>query len=147
MKTELAKNAKGLNIIFRSDGEFPGGADVYVADTLGEMGIFYRSSDTAFMGRSLLPDNRGSSPIEGMKLGAVIATGPYTSTFEELYEELAEEGLLTRADNGLQISEWVMKMLSHGDDYKKLKDESAAFIEKRNSSVDCVIHMLKPLLD
>ena len=65
MKAELASTAGNLKITFRTDDAAPSG-NVYVADTMGEMGLFYRCANVAFMGRSLLPECRGSSPIEAM---------------------------------------------------------------------------------
>ncbi len=39
------------------------GTDIYVADTMGELGLFYRLSPMVFMGGSLVPHG-GQNPIE-----------------------------------------------------------------------------------
>ena len=43
--------------------------DIYVADTIGELGLFYRLSPVVLMGGSLVPHG-GQNPIEPAKLGA-----------------------------------------------------------------------------
>ena len=63
--------ASGLKSALRSREELPTAAtDIYVADTMGELGLFYRLSPIVFMGGSLV-EHGGQNPIEAVKLGAV----------------------------------------------------------------------------
>jgi len=54
--------------------------DIYVADTLGELGLFYRFAPIVFMGGSLV-EHGGQNPIEAVKLGASIVHGPHVFNF------------------------------------------------------------------
>jgi len=84
---ELAGSA-GLQAALRSRGEMPDAAtDVYVADTMGELGLFYRLTPLVFMGGSLVKHG-GQNPIEPAKLGAAILHGPHVWNFAELYGAL-----------------------------------------------------------
>jgi 3-deoxy-D-manno-octulosonic-acid transferase len=84
---EIAK-AAGLNAVARSHGYLPGhGTEVYVADTLGELGIIYRVAPVVFMGGSLVRHG-GQNPIEAAKLGSAILHGPHVWNFADLYAEL-----------------------------------------------------------
>jgi len=65
--------------------------DIYVADTLGELGLYYTLADFAFIGGSLVPHG-GQNPIEAVKLGAGVVTGPHWHNFPEVYQALAESG-------------------------------------------------------
>src|SRR5438034_879300 len=84
---ELAK-AADLNVALRSRGELPGpDTDVYVADTLGELGLIYRVAPVVFVGGSLV-SHGGQNPIEPIKLGAAILHGPNVWNFAEVYAAL-----------------------------------------------------------
>jgi len=77
----------------RSSFEPIAGAPVYVADTLGELGLFYGLAPVALVAGSLLPKLKGHNPIEPAKLGAAILTGPHVESFEDVFAALiAAEG-------------------------------------------------------
>ena len=72
----------------RSREELPTAAtDIYVADTMGELGLFYRLAPIVFMGGSLV-EHGGQNPIEAVKLGASIVHGPHVFNFTDVYEAL-----------------------------------------------------------
>lgn len=65
--------------------------DVYIADTLGELGIFYRLTDIAFVGGGIIPKG-GHNPLEPARLGAAILHGPHTFNFVETYSDMRKTG-------------------------------------------------------
>ena len=76
----------------RSREELPTAtSDIYVADTMGELGLFYRFAPIVFMGGSLVPHG-GQNPIEAVKLGASIVHGPHVFNFSDVYEALDKAG-------------------------------------------------------
>jgi 3-deoxy-D-manno-octulosonic-acid transferase len=82
--------AAGLAVCQRSAGKLPDQAtEVYVCDTLGELGVVYSLAPIVFMGGSLIPHG-GQNPIEAIKLGAAVLHGPFVSNFSELYAALDE---------------------------------------------------------
>jgi 3-deoxy-D-manno-octulosonic-acid transferase len=90
--------ASGLHVALRSREESPTATtDVYVADTMGELGLFYRLAPIVFMGGSLVPHG-GQNPIEAAKLGASIVHGPHVFNFTDVYEALDSAGGARRAD-------------------------------------------------
>jgi 3-deoxy-D-manno-octulosonic-acid transferase len=81
-------NAGDLKAALRSRGELPApDTDVYVADTLGELGLIYRVAPIVFVGGSLA-SHGGQNPIEPIKLGAAVLHGPHVWNFAEIYEAL-----------------------------------------------------------
>lgn len=76
----------------RSRFEPIGQAPVYVADTLGELGLFYDLSPAALVSGSLLPDLKGHNPVEPAKLGCAIITGPFVESFQDTFDALAAVG-------------------------------------------------------
>jgi 3-deoxy-D-manno-octulosonic-acid transferase len=81
-------NASHLNARLRSRNELPGQhTDIYIADTMGELGLIYRIAPIVFMGGSLATHG-GQNPIEPAKLGAAILHGPNVWNFAEIYSAL-----------------------------------------------------------
>jgi 3-deoxy-D-manno-octulosonic-acid transferase len=88
---EIARVA-GLNFALRSNGELPErDTDIYIADTLGELGLIYRIAPIVFVGGSLV-GHGGQNPIEAAKLGAAILHGPHVWNFAEIYAALDAAG-------------------------------------------------------
>jgi 3-deoxy-D-manno-octulosonic-acid transferase len=82
----------GLKVALRSEGQLPNAAtDIYVADTIGEIGLFYTLAPVAFIGGSLVPHG-GQNPVEAIKLGAAVLSGPHWRNFRDSYEELLKAG-------------------------------------------------------
>ena len=84
---EIAK-AAGLPVALRSRRDHPmPDIGVYVADTLGELGLIYRVAPIVFMGGSLA-SHGGQNPIEPIRLGAAVMHGPHVWNFAEIYATL-----------------------------------------------------------
>lgn len=74
--------------MLRSRGAMPDvRTDVYVADTIGELGLFYRVAHVVFMGGSIV-EHGGQNPIEAAKLGKPILHGPNVWNFADIYAAL-----------------------------------------------------------
>jgi 3-deoxy-D-manno-octulosonic-acid transferase len=84
--------AAGLRLARRSRAE-PIGArtDIYLADTIGEMGLWYRLADAAFLGGSMVMRG-GQNPIEPAKLGVPILHGANVSNFRDVYDAFRRRG-------------------------------------------------------
>lgn len=61
--------------------------EIYLADTLGELGNFYQLADFVFLGGSLLPIG-GHNPFEPIKSKCAVISGPHVFNFQEIYEHL-----------------------------------------------------------
>lgn len=80
--------AAGLTVALRSRGEaLDATTDIYVADTLGELGLFYRAAPVAFVGGTLAPVG-GHNPIEAAMLGAAVLHGPHVDNAADIYRAL-----------------------------------------------------------
>ncbi len=90
--------ASRLHVAVRSREELPTATtDVYIADTMGELGLFYRLAPIVFMGGSLI-EHGGQNPIEAVKLGASIVHGPHVFNFSDIYDALDHAGGARRAE-------------------------------------------------
>src|SRR6202165_2969819 len=103
--------ASGLQVALRSHEEMPTAAThIYVADTMGELGLFYRLAPIVFMGGSLV-EHGGQNPIEAVKLGAAVVHGPHVFNFTDVYEALDSAGGARSADTQealvKQLGQWL----------------------------------------
>ncbi|MEM9579545.1 MAG: glycosyltransferase N-terminal domain-containing protein [Pseudomonadota bacterium] len=81
---------RGFDCHRRSRGDAPG-AGIYLADTLGEMPVFYASSAVCFVAGSLVPKG-GHTPFEPVSYGCAIVHGPHTENFSDIYQALEKAG-------------------------------------------------------
>jgi 3-deoxy-D-manno-octulosonic-acid transferase len=85
--SEMLKG-KGLNAVRRSLGALPDRtSDAYIADTIGELEMLYQLAPVAFIGGSLV-DRGGQNPIEAVRQGAAVLTGPHWQNFSDAYKAL-----------------------------------------------------------
>ena len=103
-----ALRGMGLDVACRSRGEEPGPeTDIFLGDTIGEMGLYLRLGRVVFVGRSLAEAaTGGQNPIEPAMLARAVLHGPNIENFREAYaaldagggaREVADEDALRRA--------------------------------------------------
>ncbi|HOV86357.1 MAG TPA: 3-deoxy-D-manno-octulosonic acid transferase [Syntrophobacteraceae bacterium] len=95
-------SARGFSWAARSTGESAVGKDVYVLDTLGELGRFYGLADAAFIGGSLVPFG-GHNPLEAAAVGKPTVWGSHMSNFRDMEAMLLESGCAARVDSGAEL--------------------------------------------
>jgi len=142
---EAAKGA-GLSVALRSRGDWPKpDVDVFVADTLGELGLIYRLSPIVFMGGSLA-SRGGQNPIEAIRLGAAIVHGPHVWNFAEIYATLdAAHGAKLVADEDA-LTNCLAGWLANPAARKAAADAAAATVEKLGGALDRTLTALEPYL-
>ena len=110
----------GVRKFARRSGNEPVAADtsIYIADTIGELGLFYRIAPFAFMGGSLIPHG-GQNPLEPARLGRAVLAGPHTANFQTAYDAIfaAQEG--GRVQTSSEIAELADKLLASSDEARK----------------------------
>ncbi len=101
MAVEALARSRGFSAERRSTGVMPTRATaVYIADTLGELGLFYRAAPFVFLGGSLIAHG-GQNPHEPAQFGIAIVTGPHTENFGESFRAILAaqgEGCVHTAD-------------------------------------------------
>ncbi len=105
--------AIGFNVRQRSLGELPNDkTDIYLADTLGELGTFYALSPIAFIGGSLV-NKGGQNPIEAIHHNAVVICGPHQENFRQIYDALQQHDAVIMVSNAQDIAQTVGTLLKN----------------------------------
>ena len=83
---------------------------VYIADTIGEMGLWYRLAPVSFVGHSLGEGQEGKNPFEAAALGSAILHGPEISYFSESYAALAAEAATVEVTGPETLADAVLRL-------------------------------------
>ena len=102
----------GWKIAVRSRGEFPDAqTQIYLADTLGEMGLWYRLAPVSFLGGSLV-DIGGHNPFEPAALGSAILHGPHIHKVRDIYDRLAAAGATREVRSAGDLARTITRVMS-----------------------------------
>jgi 3-deoxy-D-manno-octulosonic-acid transferase len=138
--------SSGAQVALRSQQEQPTATtDIYVADTMGELGLFYRLAPIVFMGGSLVPHG-GQNPIEAVKLGASILHGPHVFNFTDVYEALDSAGGAKQTDNGDDLVQQLKRLLSDSSARQLSSNAADLVVEKLGGALDRTLAALEPYL-
>lgn len=85
---------------------------VYLADSMGELWLWYALADMAFVGGSLSA-NGGHNPLEPVALGVPVVMGEHTFNFQAIVEQLMQAHALTQVDNAEQLMQVWLNWLQH----------------------------------
>jgi 3-deoxy-D-manno-octulosonic-acid transferase len=88
----------------RAAGGSPVPGKVYVADTLGELGLFFRAAPFAFIGNSLVGFG-GHNVVEPAMLGRAVITGPHLENFTDAAAALHAAGALALVTDAESLAE------------------------------------------
>jgi 3-deoxy-D-manno-octulosonic-acid transferase len=150
-EVERTAEALGLQTARRSANQpIEPATQVYVADTFGDMGLWYRLSDIVFMGKSLVNETiaatGGQNPIEPAKLGAAILHGPATGNFAEAYSALdAANGGATVATAG-QLADRLEALFSDVARARAMARAAAGVVGELCGATDRVMQAIEPYL-
>ncbi len=136
----------GLHAGLRSHEELPTATnDIYVADTMGELGLFYRLAPIVFMGGSLVPHG-GQNPIEAIKLGASIVHGPHVFNFTDVYEALDQAGGARQADRQEALVKQLGQLLADPLARESSLVASTRVVEQLGGALERTMIALEPYL-
>jgi 3-deoxy-D-manno-octulosonic-acid transferase len=136
--------AAGLSPALRSRDELPKrDIDIYIADSLGELGLVYRVAPIVFMGGSLA-SHGGQNPIEAVRLGAAVLHGPHVWNFAEIYAALdAAHGAELVADEATltaRLRAWLADPAAR----TAVVNAGAQTVEKLGGALDRTLAALDP---
>lgn len=112
--SEIAKNLSSMNIKVaqRSKEKKPhGDTEIFIGDSIGEMGLYYRIARIVFIGGSLVKHG-GHNPLEPARLDNALISGPYMYNFEDISSELKKAKAIKIVDGISNLIEEVENLLS-----------------------------------
>ncbi len=130
----------------RSAGEpLSTNTQIYVADTLGELGLFYRLAPLSFIGGSLIAHG-GQNPIEAVKLGSGILSGPHTFNFTETYTVLQRYEGFRLVSGPEELAAALKGLFENPQEAEEMKRRAAAAIGTLGGALEKTLEALRPYL-
>jgi 3-deoxy-D-manno-octulosonic-acid transferase len=140
--TEIAEwiKSQDLSVARRSkDEDISKTTDIYLADTMGELGLFYRLCNLVVLGGSFVPHG-GHNPIEPAQLGCAIIFGPHMFNFAEMAREF------TRGNAAIQLN-GAGELLFTLERFLKAPEERAMYAQAARLLADQKRHVLDQVMD
>jgi 3-deoxy-D-manno-octulosonic-acid transferase len=145
---EIARlaEAAGIRAARRSERPEPAyDTGIFIVDTIGELGLFYRIAELAFVGGSLVAHG-GQNPIEPAKLGIPILHGPHVRNFTEIYGALdsAEGALEVRGVDDLSVA--ASALLADADSRELMRRAARDVMQTHSGALQRTLAALEPYL-
>ncbi len=128
-----------LDVSVRSKGQlFNDKTDIYLADTMGELGIFYRLANIVFIGGSLV-QHGGQNPLEAARLGCAIITGPYTFNFVEIKREFDEKNAIITVNDAQSLAAAINDLLENTEKTANMIASAYELVNEKNGILKTVV--------
>ncbi len=138
--------AEGLRADLRSAGQPPGpDTQVYVADTMGELGLFYRLVTAVFIGKSLAGGG-GQNPIEAAKLGCAILHGPLIGNFQDVYRLLDEDHGAAMVADGEALARMLDQLFADAAELRRMGQAASDAVARGGGATDRIMEAIDPIL-
>jgi 3-deoxy-D-manno-octulosonic-acid transferase len=137
----------GIACALRSRGQRPGReTTVYICDTMGELGLFYRLAGVVLVGKSL-GHGGGQNPIEPAKLASAILHGPNVGNFADVYGLLDAQGGAVLTRDAAEIAAALSALFADGARLRAMARIAAEVVERQGGAVERAMAALAPQLE
>ncbi|MCY4394437.1 MAG: 3-deoxy-D-manno-octulosonic acid transferase [Rhodospirillaceae bacterium] len=134
----------GHKVGLRSAGDAPvHEKEIYIADTLGELGLFYRAAPVAFVGGSLTPHG-GQNPAEPARLDCAILHGPHIGNFAVIGETLRAGGASQTVASADALAHAVCRLLADPAECRARASRAARAVQDSIGILDRAMALLEP---
>lgn len=121
--------------------------DLYIADTLGELGLFYSLCPIAMIGRSFSDDGGGGhNPVEAAKLGCAVITGPNNQYQRQLYDDMQAMSAVVETKDEIELAAVLKELITEPHVLESLQRKTSVFITKKTHVIDDILKSIEPLL-
>jgi 3-deoxy-D-manno-octulosonic-acid transferase len=120
--------------------------DVYLADTLGELGLFYRWAEIAFIGGST-DSLGGHNPLEAAQLGCAVVHGPDMSNFRVVAGDLEAAAAALSFEDEAGLAQAVDRLLSDPDERERLASAARKVSLRNADALDRISESLAPFVE
>lgn len=135
--------AQKITIIQRSKGEsIDSNTQIYLADTMNELGLFYRLCDVVWIGGTFA-DIGGHNPIEPAQLGCALLAGKFRYNFETIMQQMIISGAMIEVGNPQELSMHVAQLIQHSDQREAMKQAAFSVVDKGQGVADNVVAFIE----
>jgi 3-deoxy-D-manno-octulosonic-acid transferase len=137
----------GAHVALRSKSDnIETDTDIYIADTMGELGLFYRLANLVFMGKSLV-NMGGQNLLEAARLDCAIFHGPHMWNFADIVTEMTAENALVGITDADDLAKAVNRIHNDPTELARLANTARSYAEAKADVLDAVVIELDPYLN
>jgi 3-deoxy-D-manno-octulosonic-acid transferase len=138
---------RGLVTARRSLGQpITSATDVYIADTLGEMALFFDISPIVFIAGSLVPVG-GHNPVEAAHFDAAILLGPLMSKNQEIASEMVARDAVVPLSGGQDLAPALLALIRDDAHRGNLACSARQYVEEGKQVLKTIAQAVAPYLD
>lgn len=138
LETEL-----GLTVALRSAAEpITDSTEVYIADTIGELGMWYDLSDLVFIGGSLIPHG-GQNFIEPSRVRDAVVVGPHMHNFTDAMNRAKKADAIIQVNDIIELKETVEQLLLNKDLLEAKKSLAYNWANAEGKVLDGILEKIK----
>lgn len=144
---KLICDGYALNTQFRGEDKKPPtqDTDVYIADTIGELGLFYRLAPMACIGRSLSDDGGGGhNPIEAAQLGCAVLHGPHVQNLQDIFDEMDSKEAAIHIASSNHLYETLLELFNAPEKIQALQNTGLIFSREKNNVIERIMNEIEP---
>lgn len=119
---------------------------IYLADTLGELGVFFRLADMVIMAGSFSEKIGGHNPLEAARLGKAVITGPDLYNWDAVYQQMFDAGAAFRVSGRQELSFLAQGLIDNPAALLDAHRIAQALAQREAGTLDTVMAHLKPFL-
>jgi 3-deoxy-D-manno-octulosonic-acid transferase len=127
-------------------GQISAQTSVYIADTMGEMGLFYRLTPFCFMGGTLVPLG-GHNVLEPAALHCAVLAGPHTASAPRAYDAVLQAQGFGRVLSSSDIAREAERLLTDAASARAAGDAAARGAALLAGAVERTQSALRTMLD
>jgi len=142
----IAALAQDLTAGLQSAGSMAGDRQVYIADALGELGLWYRLARLAVIGGSLVEGLAGHNPLEPARLHCPFVSGPNISNWTTAFDELRLAEATSIVDAAPAIDACFLAAIEGSDRLAAMADHAQAYVDRRDAEARAVPSLILDLL-
>lgn len=120
--------------------------DIFLGDTIGEMGLYLRLTELAFVGRSLMAEG-GQNPLEPAMLNCAVLSGAHVQNFREAYQKLLRAGGGRIIRDVEMLAKAVHYLLVNDNERYKMIDAGGRVIEEMRGALSSTVKALEPYIN
>jgi 3-deoxy-D-manno-octulosonic-acid transferase len=144
---EVAALLAAHGVARRSVGE-PIGPEtgVYLADTLGELGLVMRLAPFAVVGGGFDAAVGGHNPLEPARLGVGVVSGPHVANHADVFAEMVAASAAVLTPDEAALAAELSALLGDADRRAALAGAAAAYAARQESQLGAALEQIRPLL-
>ena len=120
--------------------------EVYVADGLGELGLWFRLARLAVMGGSFVDGVGGHNPLEPARLGAPVVSGRKVENWATAYRDLDEARAVGLEEGATGLDGWLRQALDEAWPLSAMADRASAYVAERDKEARAVPRLVLELI-